>query len=111
MVNNVQDHIASLNWGYRTELRTNGIEYVNALAKFIDPHTVEGTFRSGKVQQYTARRFVIATGGRPTYPDIPGAELGVSSDDIFSLPQEPGKTLVIGASCSFLVQFFFFFQF
>lgn len=40
---------------------------------------------------------LIATGGRPNYPDIPGAEYGISSDDIFSLSSPPGKTLIIGA--------------
>ncbi len=38
-------------------------------------------------------------GGRPRYPDIPGAkELGITSDDIFSLKYNPGKTLLVGAS-------------
>ena len=47
----------------------------------------------------TAEKFVIAVGGRPTYPDIPGArEFGITSDDIFSLQKPPGKTLVVGAS-------------
>lgn len=42
---------------------------------------------------------MIAVGGRPSYPEIPGArEFGISSDDIFSLKRAPGKTLVIGAS-------------
>lgn len=41
---------------------------------------------------------VIAVGLRPNYPDIPGAiEYGITSDDIFSLKREPGKTLVVGA--------------
>lgn len=39
-------------------------------------------------------------GGRPRYPDIPGAlEYGITSDDIFSLERAPGKTLVVGAGC------------
>jgi hypothetical protein len=47
----------------------------------------------------TARRFLVATGGRPKYPDIPGdREFGITSDDFFSLPTPPGKTLVVGAS-------------
>ena len=47
----------------------------------------------------TADKIVIAVGGRPSLPDIPGArEFGISSDDVFSLPQAPGKTLVVGAS-------------
>lgn len=47
----------------------------------------------------TADKIVIATGGRPSYPGIPGdKEFGISSDDIFSLKKAPGKTLVVGAS-------------
>ena len=42
---------------------------------------------------------MIATGGRPTYPEFPGAlEHGISSDDIFWMKKKPGKTLIIGAS-------------
>lgn len=47
----------------------------------------------------TSKYVVIAVGGRPKYPDIPGAiEHGITSDDVFSLKSEPGKTLVVGAS-------------
>jgi thioredoxin reductase (NADPH) len=48
----------------------------------------------------TSRRFIIAVGGRPRYPDIPGAkEYGITSDDLFWMKKPPGKTLVVGASC------------
>jgi len=51
------------------------------------------------VTKYTARRFVIAVGGRPFIPDTPGArEYAITSDDIFSMKREPGKTLIVGAS-------------
>jgi thioredoxin reductase (NADPH) len=47
----------------------------------------------------TADKIIIAVGGRPSYPDIPGAkEFGITSDDLFSLSKAPGKTLVVGAS-------------
>ena len=47
----------------------------------------------------TADKIVIAVGGRPNYPEIPGAkEYGITSDDMFSLKKTPGKTLVVGAS-------------
>lgn len=47
----------------------------------------------------TTKYVLIAVGGRPRYPDIPGAiEHGITSDDVFSLPNAPGKTLVVGAS-------------
>jgi pyruvate/2-oxoglutarate dehydrogenase complex dihydrolipoamide dehydrogenase (E3) component len=41
MVKNVQDHIKSLNWGYRVQLRQKNVDYFNSLAKFVDPHTIE----------------------------------------------------------------------
>ena len=41
----------------------------------------------------------MSVGGRPNYPDIPGAkEYGITSDDLFSIDYHPGKTLIIGAS-------------
>jgi thioredoxin reductase (NADPH) len=95
----VQDHIGSLNWGYRVALREEKVEYINAYAMFIDDHTLEATKPNNEKVKLTARRFVIATGGRPRYPDVPGAtEFCISSDDIFDLEAAPGKTLCIGAS-------------
>lgn len=47
----------------------------------------------------TAKDIVIATGGRPSYPGIPGdKEFGITSDDLFMMKKTPGKTLVVGAS-------------
>lgn len=94
---NVQDHIKGINFGYRVELREQGVTYLNKLGKFVGPNTLEVTDAKGKTATITAARFVIATGGRPTPLSIPGAELAISSDDIFSLPHAPGKTCVIGA--------------
>jgi hypothetical protein len=61
---------------------------------------VKVVVKGGKEHILTASHFVIAVGGRPRYPDIPGAlEYGITSDDIFSLENAPGKTLVVGAGC------------
>ena len=99
MVNNVQMHIKSLNFGYRAELMSNAVKYYNAFATFTDPHTVQALDKKGKTTTLTADQFVVAVGGRPKYPDIPGAkEHCVTSDDIFSMKTPPGKTLVVGAS-------------
>ena len=67
MVNNVQDYIASLNFRYRTDLRTNKVEYINSKAVFIDEHTVELTNKRGEKSTKTSDKFIIATGGRPKY--------------------------------------------
>jgi thioredoxin reductase (NADPH) len=98
MVGAVQDHISSLNFGYRVALREKGVDYKNALGSFVDAHTLACTDKKGKVTNITARRFGLGVGGRPRPLDIPGGELAISSDDIFSLATSPGKTLVVGAS-------------
>lgn len=73
--------------------------YFNSYAKFEDNHKVIAVNAKGKETILTSDKFIIATGGRPRYPNIPGArEYCVTSDDIFSLPYPPGKTLVVGAS-------------
>lgn len=94
----VQNHIKSVNWVTRVQLRDKKIDYYNGHGQFVDPHTVKVVVKTGKEHTLTASHFVIAVGGRPRYPDIPGAlEYGITSDDIFSLENAPGKTLVIGA--------------
>ncbi len=41
MVGNIQDHIGSLNWGYRQALVDKGVKYLNGLGTFVDPHTLQ----------------------------------------------------------------------
>eukprot|EP00163_Fabomonas_tropica_P028944 TRINITY_DN6027_c0_g1_i1.p1 TRINITY_DN6027_c0_g1~~TRINITY_DN6027_c0_g1_i1.p1 ORF type:complete len:496 (+),score=153.41 TRINITY_DN6027_c0_g1_i1:276-1763(+) len=98
LVQAVQDHIHSLNFGYRVALRKETVTYLNEYAVFKDAHTIETSNRRGETKTYTAKRFVIAPGGRPRIPDIPGKEHAITSDDIFSKMDNPGKTLVVGAS-------------
>ncbi|KAI5716191.1 hypothetical protein M8J76_002464 [Diaphorina citri] len=94
----VQNHVKSVNWVTRVMLRDKKVDYLNALGKFIDQHSVEATMKNGEKKTLTAENILIATGGRPNYPNIPGAkEHCISSDDIFSLEKPPGKTLVVGA--------------
>jgi thioredoxin reductase (NADPH) len=92
-------HIKGLNFGFRAEMMKVGAKYYNSYAKFADAHTVSLDNGKGKVETVTADKIVIATGGRPSYPGIPGdKEFGITSDDVFSLKKAPGKTLVVGAS-------------
>ncbi|KAL5015327.1 hypothetical protein ScPMuIL_009597 [Solemya velum] len=95
----IQDHIGSLNWNYRVQLRDKAVDYHNYYAEFIDAHRIKGTNRKEKVIEKTSKYFLLAMGMRPRYPEIPGAiEYGITSDDLFSLSYCPGKTLVVGAS-------------
>ena len=97
LVQSVQNHIKSVNWVTRVDLRDKKVEYINGLGYFKDPHTIVAKMRNDTERSISAEHIVIAVGGRPRYPDIPGAELGITSDDIFSLDREPGKTLIVGA--------------
>lgn len=99
MVTNIQAYIKSLNWGYRVALRDKKVKYINEYGSFLDAHTIKTVNKKGKESKITTKDVILATGGRPKYPDIPGAkEYGITSDDIFSLPYNPGKTLFVGAS-------------
>ena len=99
MIENVQSHIKGLNWGYKTQLRSANVKYFNELATFTGPNTIKTVNKKGEEKSVTGAKFILATGGRPRYPDIPGAkEFGITSDDIFSLPYDPAKTLLVGAS-------------
>jgi thioredoxin reductase (NADPH) len=99
LVDNVQQHIKGLNWGYKQDLKSNKVTYINALGSFVDAHTIQATFKDGKTQLITTKYVVIAVGGRPKVDNIPGMkEYCITSDDIFSMKKAPGKTLVVGAS-------------
>ena len=98
-IERVTDYIRSLNFGYRKSLNSEKVDYHNKLAKLIGPNTIQLKDAEGKTSTVTADKILIATGGRPTYPECPGAlEHGISSDDIFWMKNKPGKTLIVGAS-------------
>jgi len=77
---------------YRRLLNNAGATIFDARATFVDPHTLDV---GGK--RVTAEKIVIATGGHPERPPIPGAELGIISDDAFYLKQMPRKVIVCGS--------------
>lgn len=98
LTESVQNHIKSVNWVTRVDLRDKKVEYVNGLGYFKDAHNVVAVMKNQTERVLNTKNVVVAVGGRPRYPNIPGAlEYGITSDDIFSLPHEPGKTLVVGA--------------
>lgn len=95
---NVQNYIRSLNFKNRVAFREKNVQYFNSLAKFVDKHTIEATDKKGETRTMTASRFLIAVGGRPSPLNCEGGELAISSDDVFALEKNPGKTLCVGAS-------------
>ncbi|MEW5009072.1 MAG: glutathione-disulfide reductase [Cycloclasticus sp.] len=85
-------YIKRLNGIYANNLDNNKVSSINGTATFIDANTIQ----VGD-QQYTADKFLIATGGKPTIPNIPGAEYGISSDGFFELEQQAKKVAIVGA--------------
>ncbi|GAA6208291.1 glutathione-disulfide reductase [Cognatishimia sp. WU-CL00825] len=77
---------------YRNILKNNGVETFDQRAKLADAHTVELADGTRK----TAKHVLVATGGRPVKPDLPGAELAITSNDIFHLKKLPESILIIG---------------
>lgn len=65
----------------------------------VSPHEVELKGSDGSLEIVQAKYILIATGGRPADPGIPGGkEHSINSDDIFWMTENPGRTLVVGAS-------------
>lgn len=95
----VNDRIKGNNWVYKVQLRDKGIKYYNAFAEFVENGQVlvTGVDKNKTQTLIAAPNILIATGLRPRYPDVPGAKLGITSDDLFTLKTVPGKTLVVGA--------------
>jgi len=95
----IQNYIRSLNWGHRTALQESRVTYLNEFAEFVNPHTIVTRNKKDETTTIVAENFLLATGGRPRYPECIGArQFGITSDDLFSLPYSPGKTVCIGAS-------------
>ncbi|PWE32048.1 glutathione-disulfide reductase [Maritimibacter sp. 55A14] len=92
--------IARLEGIYRANLDRAGVEAFDARATLAGPHEV--TLSTG--QSFRARHVLIATGGAPFMPDLPGIEHAISSNDIFDMEVLPGRALVVGGgfiACEF----------
>jgi len=85
-------YIKRLNSIYRTNLEDSRVELISGWGRFIDAHTLEV---DGK--RYTAEHIVIATGGQPQIPDVPGARLGINSDGFFGLFTQPQRIAIAGS--------------
>lgn len=85
-------YIKRLNGIYARNLDNKNVPCIVGTASFVDAHTV-----AVDGDRYTADRIVIATGGRPIVPAIPGAEHGITSDDFFELEDRPRRVLISGS--------------
>jgi glutathione reductase (NADPH) len=85
-------YVLRLNGIYERNLEAKGVAYVRGAARFLNANTVEVNGKS-----LSARHMVIATGGKPTLPKLPGGELAITSDDFFELEARPKRVAVVGS--------------
>ena len=91
LIANKDREIQRLNGIYRNLLVNSGVTLLEGHARLLGPHEVEVNG-----QRYSARHILIATGGWPQVPDIPGKELAITSNEAFFLEQRPKRVLVVG---------------
>ncbi|OHU90584.1 MULTISPECIES: glutathione-disulfide reductase [Pseudoalteromonas] len=92
LVKSREEYIGRIHKGYEGYLAKNGVTVINGFAKFVDNHTIEVNG-----EHYSADHISIAVGGRPSIPEIPGAEHGIDSNGFFELNEQPRRVAVIGA--------------
>src|SRR5262249_30869217 len=80
-----------LNGIYRRLLSEAGVTTFYGRARLADPHTVVIGDRT-----ITGEHILISTGSWPVRPQIPGSELGITSNEALSLPRLPKRLIVIG---------------
>jgi glutathione reductase (NADPH) len=91
LVANKDKEVRRLSGLYRQTLEKNRVQIHDGRARLLDAHTIEV---AGK--RVTTDVVLIATGGRPSLPSVPGCELGISSDEAFHLPALPKRVTIVG---------------
>ncbi|AHL75645.1 glutathione reductase [Stutzerimonas stutzeri] len=91
LIANKDREIQRLNGIYKNLLVDSGVTLLQAHARLVDAHTVEVEGR-----HYSAEHILIATGGWPFVPDVPGREHAITSNEAFYLDQLPRRVLVVG---------------
>jgi glutathione reductase (NADPH) len=92
LIKNREAYIERIHASYQRGFDNNDVTVINGFATFVNKNTLEvnGTL-------YTADHITIATGGRPSIPNIEGAEHGIDSNGFFALTEQPKSVAVIGA--------------
>ncbi len=88
----LETELNRLEGAYRTTLKNAGVTMHDTRAVMEDAHTVRLT--TG--ERFTTKHVLIATGGRPFVPEVPGADLAVTSNEIFHLDALPKRALIVG---------------
>ena len=91
LLENKNNEIRRLNGIYEQLLGNAGVEIIHGRASIIDAHKVSV---GGK--EYTAKNILVATGGWPSVPDIPGKQHIITSTEAFYLEKIPNKIIIVG---------------
>lgn len=92
LVKDREKYIQFLNEVYARNLDKHGVKLIPGRGRFIAQNTLEVAG-----QHYTADHIIIAAGGSPLWPEIPGAEYGIDSNGFFALTARPEKVVIVGA--------------
>ncbi|WP_019934542.1 glutathione-disulfide reductase [Oceanimonas smirnovii] len=92
LVESRQAYIGRIHQSYDRVLGNNKVTVIKGFARFKNANTVEVNG-----EEYTADHILIATGGEPIIPHIPGAEHGIDSNGFFELTEQPKRVAVVGA--------------
>jgi len=85
-------YIDRIHQSYDRVLTNNNVDVIKGYAKFVDQKTIEVNG-----EHYTAEHILIAVGGVPSIPNIPGTEYGIDSDGFFALTEQPKRVAIVGA--------------
>lgn len=85
-------YIERLNGIYGRNLEKRSVQHIPGHARFTGPNSIEVAGET-----FAAERFVIATGGYPLVPELPGAEYGITSDGFFELETRPQRVALVGS--------------
>lgn len=80
-----------LNGIYLRMLDNAGVKVIPGRGTIVDPHCVEVDG-----QRYSTKRILVSTGGWPFVPDLPGAELGITSNEALELTEVPERIIIVG---------------
>ncbi len=85
-------YIERIHQSYQKQMERHNIQKLSGVGRFHDSHSLEV---DGQI--YSGEHIVVATGAYPVIPDIPGAELGITSDGFFALEEQPKRVAIVGA--------------
>ena len=96
LIRNKNTELNRLEGVYEGLLSNAGVETLNGRGQLIDAHTIEVESTGGATRRVTAETILVATGGWPSLPTIPGIEHAITSNEALDLPDLPKRIIIVG---------------